>query len=304
VSAPTQPFADRLTAAVQERESCLCVGLDPRAELLPPRLLAGLRPDRAGLSRAYERFCCGVVDAVADVAAVVKPQVAFFEALGGYGITSLERVCAHARAAGLLVLLDAKRGDMADTAEAYAQAWLDPRDGGAPVADAMTVNPYLGADALEPFLRRCDAGAGVFVLVRTSNPGGAELQELELDGGGRLWERAASLVARLGGAHLGACGLSSVGAVVGATVPEAILPARRLMPDAPLLLPGVGAQGGSAAAAAPALARHPASVLVSASRSVIFAGRGQDDWQAAVRDAAVALREELRALAATSARAS
>jgi orotidine-5'-phosphate decarboxylase len=294
-------FPDRLAAAVAERGCGLCVGLDPRVDLLPEELVRGLRPDRAGRARAFERFCCGVIDAVAGEAALVKPQAAFFEALGGYGVTALERVCAYAREAGLLVLLDAKRGDLASTAEAYAQAWLDARDGGPAVADAMTVNPYLGADSLEPFLRRCAAGAGIFVVVRTSNVGGADLQELELAAGGRLWERTAAMVERLGGDLVGPSGWSAVGAVVGATVGEALPRARELMPRAPLLLPGVGAQGASAQAAAPLLAVDPAGALVAASRSIIYAGRGGHDWRAAVRDAARGLADEMRALASAGA---
>ena len=134
--------------------STICIGLDPRLELLPPALIAGLRPGPAGRARAYERFCTGVIDAVADDVAAVKPQVAFFEALGGPGLTALERVCAHARDADLLVIADAKRGDIGSTAEAYAQAWIYRRDGGPPVADAITVSPYLGARLARAVLRR------------------------------------------------------------------------------------------------------------------------------------------------------
>jgi orotidine-5'-phosphate decarboxylase len=294
-------FVERLVAATEARGGALCVGLDPRADLLPAELLAGLRPDRAGMARAFERFCAGVIEAVAPSAVAVKPQIAHFEALGGPGLGALERVCAQARAAGLLVLLDAKRGDIGVSAEAYAHAWLDDRDGAGPVADALTVNPYLGADALEPFLARCRRGAGLYVLVRTSNPGGSELQEAELAEGGPFWERCARLVDRLGAELVGAGGLSAVGAIVGATYPEAVRRARELMPHAPLLLPGVGAQRGEAAAAAAALEPHAAGALVAASRSVIYAGRG-GDWQAAVAAAAAQLLEQLRRLTRAPAR--
>ena len=176
-------FGDRVAEAVERKRSCLCVGLDPRIDLLPPEVITGLHPGASGRARAYERFCTGVIDAVVDDAVAVKPQVAFFEALGGAGISALERVCAHAREAGLLVVVDGKRGDIASTAEAYAEAWLQRRDGAAPAGDALTVNPYLGSDSLEPFLAACGDGAGLFVLTRTSNPGGADVQEAELADG-------------------------------------------------------------------------------------------------------------------------
>jgi orotidine-5'-phosphate decarboxylase len=274
------------------------VGIDPR-EPLPEACTRALADTRAGRARAFERYGVGIVEAVAGHAAVVKPQVAFFEALGGYGLTALEAVAAAARAAGLLVLADAKRGDIGSTAEAYASAWLRPRGAGeAPVADALTVNPYLGGDALAPFLAAgAEMGAGVFVLARTSNPGGADLQELELAAGGRVWERVAMAIAAAGEARVGEQGLSDVGAVVGITQPQAVARARELMPDTPLLLPGLGAQGGEAAAAAPAFARHPAGGLLVAARSIVEAWRGEPgDWRAAV--GAAAARHAEAALAA------
>ncbi len=290
-------FGDRLAAAVDRSASTLCVGLDPRIELLPPPLITGLHPGASGRARAFERFCEQVIDAVVDEAVAVKPQVAFFEALGGYGITALERVCAHARASGLLVIVDGKRGDVASTAAAYAQAWLHARDGNPPVGDALTVNPYLGGDSLAPFFAACGDGAGVFVLARTSNPGGADIQEALLADGRPVWERTAELIADWGAPHVGDSGLSAVGAVLGATHPEVVARARELMPDTPFLLPGVGAQGGSAGEMGPAFATHPAGGLVSASRSVIYAWRERGgDWQQAVRQAAHELRRTTAAV--------
>ena len=285
-------FADRVADAVARKGSNLCVGLDPRIDLLPPSLVTGLKPGRAGRARAYQRFCEELIDSVADQAVAVKPQVAFFEALGGPGISALEHVCDAAAERGLLVIADAKRGDIGSTAQAYAEAWLAPRDGERPVADALTVNPYMGGDSLEPFLAACRGGAGMFVLARTSNPGGADLQEAELADGRPLWERTAELIAGWGEELVGECGLSSVGAVVGATHPEAVERARELMPRQILLLPGVGAQGGSASDLAPAFRDHPAGGLVVAARSVIYAWRERrGDWQQAVRAAAAELRE-------------
>jgi orotidine-5'-phosphate decarboxylase len=173
-------FADRLAAAVVRKGTSLCVGLDPRIDLLPPELVTGLKAGPAGRARAYERFCMALIESVAEEAVAVKPQVAFFEALGGHGLSALDRICAFASEHDLIVIADAKRGDIASTSQAYAEAWLAPRDGGPPVADAMTVNPYMGGDSLEPFLLACGAGSGLFVLVRTSNPGAADLQEQRL----------------------------------------------------------------------------------------------------------------------------
>jgi orotidine-5'-phosphate decarboxylase len=287
-------FGDRVAEAVERKRSCLCVGLDPRIELLPPEVITGLHPGASGRARAYERFCVGVIDAVAPDAVAVKPQVAFFEALGGPGMTALERVCAYARDAGLLVIADGKRGDIASTAEAYAEAWLHRRDGAAPVADALTVNPYLGADAVRPFVAACGDGAGIFVLTRTSNPGGADVQDLEVAGGDPVWERVAGLVAEWGEEAIGESGLSAVGAVVGATVPDAVARARELMPAAVLLLPGVGAQGGRPDVLQAATATHPAGGLIAPSRSVIYAWRDRGgDWRQGVRAAAAELRRSL-----------
>ncbi len=292
------PFADRLAARVEALETVLCVGVDPRT--VPDDCRRGLRGDRAGAARAVERYCVGLVEAVEPYAAAVKPQVALFEVLGGYGLTALERVCATARVAGLPVIVDAKRGDIDSTAAAYAAAWLAPRLGEVePVGDALTVNPYLGADAAGPFLAACDEhGAGVYVLVRTSNPGAHDLQELELVDGGRVWERVAAQVAAWGTQRVGASGLAAVGAVVGLTAPHAVARARAAMPSAPLLLPGLGAQGGAADAARAAFTPHPAGGLVAAARSVVEAWRGTaGPWRDAVAVAARTHRDDLRRLA-------
>ena len=277
---PTPAFAERLAAAAQARRSVLCVGLDPRAELVPDELRRGTRAGPAGTARAVERFCEEIVDATAAHAVAVKPQSAFFEALGHHGVAALERLCQRARDHGLLVVLDAKRGDIGSTAEAYAAAYLGGGSGGAPaLADALTVNPYLGLDSLAPFVQACDGrGLGLFVLVRTSNPGAADLQEQVLASGGPVWELVARMVASLG-----------VGAVMGATAPAALTRARELMPLAPFLLPGVGAQGGDADALAPAFAAGVGGGLVSVSRAVMYAPGA--DWRAAAAAAAAELRE-------------
>ena len=267
-------FADRLAAAVERKGAPLCVGLDPDPALMP-----------AGVGVA--EFCRGIVDAVADVAVAVKPQAAFFEAQGAEGWAQLVEVCRYAREAGLVVIADAKRGDVPSTARAYAAAF-------APFADAVTVNPYLGRDSLEPFFGR--EGLGVLALVKTSNPGSADVQDLPLEDGRLLWQHVAELVDRWGADLIGESGLSSVGAVVGATHPEVLETVRSLMPHAVLLLPGVGAQGGRLEELAPAFAAGPASALPSASRSVIYADSG-GDWQEAAAAEAARLADELRTVA-------
>jgi orotidine-5'-phosphate decarboxylase len=275
-----QTFADRLAAEVERKRSQLVVGLDPRVDLLPVEL-------RGDISR----FCCGIVDAVAPHAVAVKPQLAFFEALGPAGMAAFDEVCIYARRAGMLVIADGKRGDIGSTARAYAEAYLE---GDLPRADALTVNPYLGRESVEPFLAAARRShAGMFVLVKTSNAG-ADVQDVVLKDGRPLWHHVASLVAEWGEDLVGDHGLSAVGAVVGATHPRAVAEARRLMPQAVLLLPGVGAQGGSVADLARAFQSGPASALVNASRSVIFAYRetGADFREAAGHEAA-RLKQEI-----------
>jgi orotidine-5'-phosphate decarboxylase len=267
-------FADRLAAAVGRKRSQLVVGLDPIPDLLPVELGGDV-----------SRFCCGIVDAVAPHAVAVKPQLAFFEALGPPGSLAFAEVCAYARRAGLLVIADGKRGDVGSTARAYASAYLDGDD---PLADALTVNPWLGRESVEPYLSSARRhGAGIFCLVKTSNAG-ADVQDVTLSDGRPMWQHVATLVADWGSDLVGECGLSAVGAVVGATHPRAVSEARKLMPQAILLLPGVGVQGGRPADLARAFTSGPASAVVNASRSVIYASRqsGGDFREAAGAEAA------------------
>jgi orotidine-5'-phosphate decarboxylase len=287
VSVATSSFADRIAAAVERKRSQLCVGLDPRVDLFPVEL-RGEAP-----AEAAERFCRGIVDAVAPFAVAVKPQLAFFEALGAAGIRAFEEVCAYARTAELLVIADGKRGDIGTTARGYAAAYLENC-----LADALTINPYLGRDSVDPFLAACRRRrAGLFVLVKTSNAGSADVQDLTLSDGRTLWMQVATLVDEWGEDLVGENGLSSVGAVVGATFPREVGEARRLMPRSVLLLPGIGEQGGTPADVARAFTSGPASALVSASRSVIYAYRsGSDDWRAAAGAEAARLRSEVWAV--------
>src|SRR5919204_2544815 len=233
VAVATAPFGDRLADAVDTRRSQLVVGLDPQVELLPVELRGDAHLGREAAADACGRFCCGLIDAVAPYVVAVKTQVAFFEALGGAGLSAFEDVCDYARAAGLLVIADAKRGDIGSTARAYAAAYPE---GDKPVADAMTVNVYLARDSLEPFFGACRRhGGGIFCLVKTSNEGGSDVQDVRLSDGGVLWQHVARLIGEWGEDLIGEHGLSSVGAVVGATHPRAIGEARRILPQSILL---------------------------------------------------------------------
>jgi orotidine-5'-phosphate decarboxylase len=297
-------FADRLAALVEERRSRVVLGLDPDPAALWPEAVdrVGGGADAPHLARvrtaeAVTEHCRAAIVAAGPACVAVKLQLACFERLGAPGWESLEQVVAIVNDHGLLVFGDAKRGDVPVTASAYAQAYVGETPGpfgnvrGLGV-DAFTANPLLGRDSLEPLIgTAAQAGAGCFVLVRTSNPGAAEVQDA-CDP--PLYERLARIVAELGAGHRGACGLSLVGAVTGATKPEHLGRLRELMPHAIFLLPGVGAQGGRVEDLGPAFAPHPAAGLVTASRSIVNAHqeRGGDP-----ATAAAAAAEELRAAA-------
>jgi orotidine-5'-phosphate decarboxylase len=298
---------------VAERESQIVLGLDPDPLRLWPEAqdaaagALGAKP-AARAAAGVLAHCRAVIDAVGEAVVAVKPQVACFERLGAPGWDALAATITHARAAGLLVLADGKRGDIDVTATAYAQGFLGatpgPDDGvAAPIpglgADALTINPYMGLDTLRSFAAVGRAhDAGLFVLVRTSNPGAADLEDEPLARGGTVWERVAELVAQLGAEHRAPqSGLSDIGAVLGATRPEHLARARELLPHAIFLLPGVGAQGGRVEDLAPAFARGRAAGLVTASRSIVGAHEKDGDGAAAPAQAARAEAERLRSAA-------
>lgn len=295
-------FADRLWTAARAKGSCLCVGLDPRWDLLPAEIRDRHGGDRlSAVAAAYEEFCARVIDAVAPHVPAVKPQSAFFEACGPAGLAALANILARARQRGLVTIWDAKRNDIADTAAAYADAAFAGVRVGAdlhPVwdADAVTVNPYLGADSVRPFLDRAqDFGRGVFVLVRTSNPGARQFQDLVCDGE-PLFMHVARAVGEWSRQMRGASGWGAVGAVVGATYPAELAAVRALLPDVPLLVPGLGAQGAAAADVAPAFTPDGIGALVNSARAIIYAfGPDERDWESAVQNAARATVEALAA---------
>ncbi|MBX3414486.1 MAG: orotidine-5'-phosphate decarboxylase [Pirellulales bacterium] len=318
-------FSDRLADGIRQKGTPVLVGLDPRAEQLPAPLLEDCHPqDVESLAYAYCEFCRGVIDVVAPHVAVVKPQAAFFEQLGPPGMQALAEVVYYARHSGLLVILDGKRNDIGSTAEAYADAWLSPPPDLAALehaetcdaedheheldaidwrADALTVSPYLGDDSLEPFVQAArERAAGVFVLVKTSNPGGATFQDLIADGR-PLYRHVAAHVERIAAEAAGECGYGSVGAVVGATYPEQLAELREAMPHAWFLVPGFGAQGGTARDTAAGFDAHGLGAIVNNSRGIIFAHAkkpyaerfGATRWQEAVEAATLDMIAQLRA---------
>ena len=279
-------FADRLLEAVEAKRSFVVVGLDPDYERIPPAVREA-HPRRAydseGEMKAacFDEFLTGLLDCLADDAVAVKPQIAYFEALGAAGYELYERVVRSAGANGYLVIADVKRGDIGSTAEAYAHAHLD-----AAGADAVTVNPYFGTDSLEPFFRRSrEEGKGVFVLVKTSNPSSAELQDLELATGETLFERVATMVDAWGSRSRGSRGYSSIGAVVGGTHRSQGAALGRLVPGVPFLVPGYGAQGAKAEDLAGLFDAQGTGAVVNSARAILYAYEKRPGiaWQDAAR---------------------
>lgn len=299
-------FADRLVETILQKQSPLCVGLDPHLKLMPPHILERYRsrdPGGCGCGRqevadCFEEFSAAIIEAVAPAAAAVKIQLACYEEYGPPGMMAFLRTCERAAKAGLIVIADAKRADIGISAASYSAAYLGrPQGLNGPLKplkiDAMTVNPLFGSDGMEPFLSDCrEYGKGIFVLVKTSNPGSAELQNLTIAGNGAFHERVASLVAGWGEGLLGQSGYSSVGAVVGATHPEIITKLRKQLPRAFFLVPGVGAQGAGVAEAALAFDNKGLGALITASRSIIYAGSG-DNYATLAGEAARQLQEAL-----------
>ncbi len=256
---------------MDKTDSRLVVGIDP-----DPRRLFGeksvFRKANPGLEpqALLDLFCEIVIEAAAGTACAVKPQAAFFESMGLWGYSSLQRCIKAGRDRGIPVILDAKRGDIGNTASAYAAAYLD--ESSPFFADALTVNPYLGPDTLEPFATAAaKAGSGLFILVKTSNPGSGAFQDTLLTGGRPLYLKVAEVVKEIGQTSVGECGYSDFGAVVGATYPEELAALRKAMPKAIFLVPGYGAQGGTAEDARGAFNSDGYGAVVSSSRGIIFA---------------------------------
>ena len=317
---------DKLIEAIKATQNPSVVGLDPTDQVVPAALIDSFREEVAdqvddpaeipAMQRAvaYFEFNRAIIDAIAGIVPAVKPQIAMYEALGPAGVDTYEMTCEYAQSQGLYVLGDVKRGDIGSTAAAYAKhlGGLAANNGEALDLwheDAVTVNPYLGTDGITPFVDAAQAAdKDMFVLVRTSNPSSKEIQELELADGTRLYERVADLVEGWGAGTLGASGYSRVGAVVGATHPEQGKQLRERMPHTFFLVPGYGAQGGTAADVAGMFDEQGSGAIVNSSRGIIGAWRkngGYSDGMSAddmlglvassARDAALAMRDDLEA---------
>jgi orotidine-5'-phosphate decarboxylase len=252
-------FADRLAEVSRSKKSVAILGVDPQLD----------SADAPGIPSGYTltKFCCEIIEACEKSIVAVKPQLAFFEARGLEGMRALTEVLRFARGRGLITIADAKRGDIGSTSAAYAEAFLGNGDF---ASDAVTINPYLGADAIMPFVNRIRDGRGVLVLVKNSNPSSGEFQDLEASGK-PLWEAVAARVRGWGDDYIGASGMSSIGAVVGATYPKHLKRARELMPNSIILVPGYGTQGGSARDAALAARGDAPGIIVNSSRGLMYA---------------------------------
>jgi orotidine-5'-phosphate decarboxylase len=288
-------FADDLTAAIRMLKTPLCVGLDPFPDQIPA--LFG----ETGQLATLEAFFTAVIDAVVGKVPVVKPQIGLFEPWGSDGVALVGRLSAHARANGLMVLLDAKRGDIGSTAEGYARAYLG--EGAQVACDCITINPYLGLDSLEPFAAMAHGqGKGIAVLVRTSNPGAKDFQDLDVDGA-PLWTRVGEKLQGLEARLMGDSGFSSLMVVCGATWPEEAIRLRTILPKSLFLVPGYGAQGGGARDALAGLVagpNGPEGGVVSSSRGILYPkGCAQasslDAWRAAFDSNLETAIEDLRA---------
>lgn len=271
-------YIERLNAAIRAKQTPALVGLDPRFDQLPEDVLERARQAssnrRLQMAVGYEEFCVRIIDVVAPLVPAVKPQVAFFEECGPAGLEVLDTIMRHARKRGLIVIADAKRGDIGSTAEGYAAAWLagDDPDAAAWPADALTINPFLGSDTLDPFVKvAVERNAGLYVLVKTSNPGSGVFQD-RLTDGQSVSECVAEVVERFAiGTTIAAERAGSIGAVVGATHPQQLSQLRAQMPHVPLLIPGYGSQGGTSVDVASAFHADGTGALVNSSRGIIFA---------------------------------
>lgn len=303
-------FAARLHAAIKSKRTPALVGIDPRFDKLPRPCVEAAERRNPGdrwslMAAAFEEFANGLIDVVAALVPAVKPQAAFFEELGPAGTAVLARVMRRAREAGLIVLCDAKRGDIGSTAEAYARGYLagDDPDAAAWPADALTVNPYLGPDTLEPFVQvATERGAGIYVLVRTSNSQAGRFQDRENDPV-PLYRDIGAVVENLASQHRGDDPFGPIGAVVGATCPEELAELRTAMSHVPLLVPGYGSQGGNASDVAAAFTPDGLGALINSSRNINFAHSrapyaeqfGDDRWQDAVQAATKEMIADLAA---------
>lgn len=305
-------FADKLVWAVKAKDAPICVGLDPRLEQIPQHIKDKVfdeeKSPMAVAADALVEFNKGIIDAVADIVPVVKPQIAFYEIYGHEGMRAYEETLKYAKSKGLLTIADAKRNDIGSTATAYAQAFLGEvkvfegeNEVISPIfdADSVTVTPYLGWDGIKPFVEECKRyDKGIFVLLKTSNPSSGDLQDLEMKDGSTVYEIIGGLIDSWGANEIGENGYNFIGAVVGATYPEQAARLRSLMPNTIFLVPGYGAQGGTAADVKPCFNADGMGAIVNNSRGIIFAYEQMDDFgpgqfAEAARQACLNMKDDL-----------
>ncbi|MDI9490517.1 MAG: orotidine-5'-phosphate decarboxylase [Clostridiaceae bacterium] len=301
-------FSERLTEAIQRTKNPTVLGLDPKLEYIPKKLLQQWQIEFSDRDQFIEeslvRFNSSLIESVHDIIPAVKPQIAYYEMYGLPGLKALERTIGLAKENNMLVILDGKRNDIGSTASAYAAAWLGKTD--LPErqyafwdADALTVNAYLGIDGIKPFIDAAqEHGKGLFVLVRTSNPSAADFQDLELTDGRRVYEVVAETITKWSKDYLGHDGYSPLGAVVGATWPEQAEKMRHVLEHSWILVPGYGAQGGTADDCAKQFKKDGTGAIVNASRSLICAYNKHSDLPAeefaeATRREALRMRDDL-----------
>ena len=294
-------FGDKLVKKIRDTQSFLCLGIDPHLDLIPN--IFDLQNNSSNIITKVEKFCFSLLDSAKDLVPAIKPQIALFEQLGPDGMKLLASLCKYAQSLNFLIIMDAKRGDIGSTSQAYANAYLGEN---APYpSDAMTINPWLGIDSLEPFFKKAsETSSGLFVLVHTSNKGSKDIQEMPLTNGAKCYEHLAKLLRPIIENQKGDLGLSSIGIVSGATFKDESLALRKLLPSAPFLIPGYGAQGASAKDACAALIKDSAFPnllnfgLINASRSILFPeeaylAKNIEEWKKLILDKINSTNNEL-----------
>ena len=294
-------FGDKLVKKIRDTKSFLCLGVDPHLDLIPN--IFDPQNNSSNIITKVEKFCFSLLDSAKDLVPAIKPQIALFEQLGPDGMKLLASLCKYAQSLNFLIIMDAKRGDIGSTSQAYANAYLGEN---APYpSDAMTINPWLGIDSLEPFFKKAsETSCGLFVLVHTSNKGSKDIQEMPLTNGAKCYEHLAKLLRPIIENQKGDLGLSSIGIVSGATFKDESLALRKLLPSAPFLIPGYGAQGASAKYACAPLIKDSAFPnllnfgLINASRSILFPeeaylAKNIEEWKKLILDKINSTNNEL-----------
>ena len=297
-------FGNRLVTKIRSSKSFLCLGVDPHLDLIPK--IFDVNTKTSNIVGKVEKFCFSLLDAAVGLVPAIKPQIALFEQLGPDGMKLLSSLCKHAQSQNFLVIMDAKRGDIGSTSQAYANAYLG-KDAPFP-SDALTINPWLGIDSLEPFFKKAsETSSGLFVLVHTSNKGSKDIQEMSLSTGIKCYEHLANILKPIIEKNKGTLGLSSIGVVSGATFREESVALRKLLPNAPFLIPGYGTQGASAKDACAPLVQDTEHSnllnfgLINASRSILFSedsylANNIEEWQKIILSKINSINNELTSI--------